>query len=104
MLFIPKFQLHSKQYSKWFTNDLRNQLKCLHILRKTCKHSPSDHIATKLSQADDSFQHNAAETKSNYGTVLISSYANHSNPAIYHCNRALQSQLQFHLLFTLMPL
>ena len=82
MLVIPKFQFCSKQCPKWFTKDLRNQLNCLHTLRMAYKCSPSDHIVTKLSQAEDSFQHNVAESKSNYETVLISSHANHSNPAI----------------------
>ena len=88
MMFIPKFQFCSKQYPKWFIKDLRHQLNYLHTLRKTSKCSPSDHIAAKLSQAEDSFQHNLTEAKSNYETVLISNYANHSNPAIYHYIRS----------------
>ena len=88
MMFIPKFQFRSKQYPKWFTKDVCHQLNCLHTLRKAYKCSPSDHIASKLSQAEDSFQHNVAEAKSNYETVLISNYADHSNSAIYHYIRS----------------
>ena len=84
ILFIPKFQFRSKQYPKWLTKDLCHQLKCLHTLRRTYKHLPSDHIATQLlvSQAEDLFWYNAAKTKSNQN-VLISNNANHSNPATY---------------------
>jgi len=42
-LLIPKFQLRSKQYPKWFTKDLRHWLKCLHTLRRICKRSPTNH-------------------------------------------------------------
>ena len=42
MLFIPKFQFHSKQYPKWFTKELCHQLTCLHTLRKTYKCLSSD--------------------------------------------------------------
>jgi len=83
-LFIPKFQLRSKQYPKWFTKDLRHQLKCLHTLRRTCKRSPTNHNTTRLKLAEDSFQHNAAEAKSSYEAELITNFACTSNPAIYH--------------------
>ena len=73
-LSIPKFQFHSKQYPKWFTKDLRHQLKCLHTLRRTYKHSPSDCNATRLSQAEESFQSNVATAKSTYKTDLITNF------------------------------
>ena len=82
-LFIPKFQFHSKQYPKWFTKELRHQLKCLHTLRRTYKCSPSDRNATRLSQAEESFQSNAATAKSTYETDLITNFATNSNPNIY---------------------
>ena len=67
-LFIPKFQVYSKQYPKWFTKELRHQIKCLHTLRRNYKRSPSDHNATHLNQAENSFQINADTAKSNYET------------------------------------
>jgi len=70
-LFIPKFQVYSKQYPKWFTKELRHQIKCLHTLRRNYKRSPSDHNATRLNQAENSFQINAGTAKSNYETNLI---------------------------------
>jgi len=83
MLFIPRIQIHSKQYPKWFTRDLRHQLKCLHTLRRKNKRSPTAHNANRLSHAEDLFQENVAAAKSSYETSLITNYVNSSNPAIY---------------------
>jgi len=83
-IFIPKIQTRSKHYPKWFTKDLRHQLKCLHTLRRKNKRSPSVHNATRLSHAEDMFQRTAAEAKSTYETALITNYTNFSNPAMYH--------------------
>jgi len=43
----------------------------------------TDHNATQLSKAEDSFQHNAAMAKSSYEIDLITIFANTSNPAVY---------------------
>ena len=83
-LFIPRFLIRSKQYPKWFTGDLRHQLKCLHTLRRTYKRSPSDRNKIRLIQAEDLFQQSVAEAKSNFEAALITDYACHSSPAIYH--------------------
>jgi len=82
-LFIPKFRVYSKQYPKWFTKELRHQIKCLLTLRRNYKRSPSDHNATHLNQAENSFQINADTAKSNYETNLIKNFVSTSNPAIY---------------------
>ena len=82
-LFIPKFRVYSKQYPKWFTKELRHQIKCLHTLRRNYKRSPSDHNATHLNQAENSFQINADTAKSNYETNRINNFVSTSNPAIY---------------------
>ena len=83
-LFIPRFLIRSKQYPKWFTGDLRHQLKCHHTLRRTYKRSPSDRNKIRLIQAEDLFQQSVAEAKSNFEAALITDYACHSSPAIYH--------------------
>ena len=82
-LFIPKFRVYSKQYPKWFTKELRHQIKCLHTLRRNYKRSPSDHNATRLNQAENSFQINADTAKSDYETNLINDFVSTSNPAVY---------------------
>ena len=87
-LFIPKFQLRSNQYPKWFSRDIRHQLKCLHTLRRTHKRSPTPHNTAKLRLADEHFQQSVALAKSNYESSLINSYAESSNPAIYHYIRS----------------
>ncbi|XP_065893973.1 uncharacterized protein [Dysidea avara] len=87
-LFIPKFQLQSNQYPKWFSRDIRHQLKCLHTLRRTHKRSPTPHNTAKLRLADEHFQQSVALAKSNYESSLINSYAESSNPAIYHYIRS----------------
>jgi len=78
-LFIPKFQLRSKQYPKWFTKDLHHQPTSIH-LPITMQHD--------LSLAEDSFQYNSAVAKSTYETDLITNFANTSNPPIYRHNRS----------------
>jgi len=82
-LFIPKFQVYSKQYPKWFIKELHHQIKCLHTLRRNYKRSPSDHNATCLNQAENSFQINADTAKSIYETNLINNFVSTLNPAIY---------------------
>jgi len=83
-LFIPKIQIRSKQYPKWFNRDLRHQLKCLHTMRKKHKRSPTEHNENRLNYAEGMFQQSVAAAKSNYETTLVTNFANSSNPAIYH--------------------
>ena len=63
-------------------------VKYFHTLRKTHKRSPTLHSAARLHQAEEHFQQSVAQAKSNFESTLINSYAESSNPAIYHYIRS----------------
>ena len=42
-LFIPKVKLHSHQFPKWFTPDIRHNLNCLRTLHRKCRTHPTAH-------------------------------------------------------------
>ena len=86
---IPKFRLRAHQYPKWFSPELRHELKCLHTLRKKFKHSPTPHNLDRLNHAEAQFQLNIDSTKSNYEANLIHSFAYHNNSKIYEYIRSI---------------
>ena len=85
---IPKFKSRTQQYPKWFSPTLRHQLKCLHTLRKTCKHSPTPYKLERLAHAESEFQQNIVKTKSLYEANLIHS-SNGSTSQIYSYMRSI---------------
>ena len=86
---IPKLRLRAHQYPKWFSPELRHELKCLHTLRKIFKHSPTPHNLDHLNHAEAQFQLNIDSTKSNYEANLIHSFAYHNNSKIYEYIRSI---------------
>ena len=92
-LFIPKFRLRSHQYPKWFSAELRHQLKCLHTLRKKYKHSPSARNFERLCMAEAQFQKDVSNNKSRYEAHLINSYASRSSfKLLQHINSITKSK------------
>ena len=55
---IPKFRLRAYQNPKWFSPELRHELKCLHTLRNKYKHSLTSHNQDGLNHAEVQFQLN----------------------------------------------
>ena len=47
-LFLPKVKLHSHQFPKWFTPDIRHHLNCLRTLRRKYRTHPTAHNLSKL--------------------------------------------------------
>ena len=82
---IPKFKLRAHQ---WFTPPLCHQLKCLHTLRKSCKHSPTPPNLEHLDHAETEFQQNIIRAKSSYEADLIFNYADGSVSKIYNYIRS----------------
>ena len=72
-LFIPKLQVHSNQYPKWFSSDMKDQLKCLHTLRRTHKRSPTPYNTAQLHEAEEHFQQSVVQAKLNSESILINS-------------------------------
>ena len=85
---IPKFKPRTRQYPKWFSPTFRHQLKCLHTLRKTCKHSPTSYKLERLAHAESEFQQNIVKTKSLYEANLIHS-SNGSTSQMYSYMRSI---------------
>ena len=54
-IYIPKFRLHSHQFPKWFSAELRHRLKCLRTLRRKYKRSLSNHNFECLCMAEEIF-------------------------------------------------
>ena len=73
-MYIPKFCLHSHQFPKWFSAELRHQFKCLQPLQRKYEWS-SNHNFEHLCKAEEKFQQNVKDSKSKYETYLINSYA-----------------------------
>ena len=61
----------------------RHQLKCLHTLRRKYKRSPTTNNCERLRIAEEKFQKDVKDSKSNYETELISSYASRNNFKIF---------------------
>ena len=73
-LFIPKVKLKSFQYPKWFSSDIRHQLKCLHTLRKKLWRHFTLSKLQQLIKAEDTFQLSLSKAGTHYELNLINNY------------------------------
>ena len=71
-IFVPKFKLKSSQSPKWFTSNIRHQIKCLRTLRKKYKSRPTEHNLLRIKTAEETLQASIQQAKANFEAKLVS--------------------------------
>ena len=83
-MFIPKIRLTSYQYPKWFSPNLKHQLKYLCTLRKRVHRHFTISKLQLLIQAEDAFQLSLSKAKSEYELGLINNYTQSKDVKLFH--------------------
>ena len=78
--FIPIVRLKLNQYPKWFSPQIRHQVKCMHTLQKTEKTLHCT-LSTTTCSYGGKF---STRTKKSYEQSLINNFAYNRNPKIFH--------------------
>ena len=82
-LFIPKIRTSSSQFPKWYTSNIRHQIKCLRTLRKKYKSHPTDHNLNCIKTAEDNLQNSIQQAKANFEANLVHNFAFSNDSKIY---------------------
>lgn len=82
-MFIPKIKLSSSQTPKWYTSNIRHQIKCLRTLRKKHKRHPTDHNLLQVQTAEKDLQNNIQLAKASFEAKLVQDFAFSNNPKIF---------------------
>ena len=88
-IFVPKFKLKSSQSPKWFTSNIRHQIKCLRTLRKKYKSRPTEHNLLRIKTAEETLQANIQQAKANFEAKLVSNFAFSNDSKIFQYVRNL---------------
>ncbi|XP_065895943.1 uncharacterized protein [Dysidea avara] len=82
-LFIPKIRTSSSQFPKWYTSNIRHQIKWLRTLRKKYKSHPTDHNLNRIKTAEDNLQNSIQQAKANFEANLVHNFAFSNDSKIY---------------------
>ncbi|XP_065895940.1 uncharacterized protein [Dysidea avara] len=82
-LFIPKIRTSSSQFPKWYTSNIRHQIKCLRTLRMKYKSHPTDHNLNRIKTAEDNLQNSIQQAKANFEANLVHNFAFSNDSKIY---------------------
>ena len=82
-LFIPKIRTSSSQFPKWYTSNIRHQIKCLQTLSKKYKSHPIDHNLNRIKTAEDNLQNSIQQAKANFEANLVHNFAFSNDSKIY---------------------
>ena len=88
-IFVPKFKLKSSQSPKWFTSNIRHQIKCLRTLRKKYKSRPTEHNLLRIKTAEETLQASIQQAKANFEAKLVSNFAFSNDSKIFQYVRNL---------------
>ena len=81
--FIPKITIQPIQSPKWFTPDIRHQIKCLRTLRRKHKLHPTEHTTARLNSAEVNLENSIKQAKTNFEANLINNFAFNNESKIY---------------------
>ena len=82
--YIPKITIQpANQLPKWFTPDIRHQIKCLQTLRRKHKHHPTEHTTARLNSAEVNLKNSIKQAKTNFEANLINNFAFNNESKIY---------------------
>ena len=81
--FIPKITIQPNQSPKWFTPDIRHQIKCLRTLRRKHKLHPTEHTTARLNSAEVNLENSIKQAKTNFEANLINNFAFNNESKIY---------------------
>ena len=81
--FIPKITIQPNQSPKWFTPDIRHQIKCLQTLRRKHKLHPTEHTTARLNSAEVNLENSIKQAKTNFEANLINNFAFNNESKIY---------------------
>ena len=82
-LFIPQIRTSFSQFPKWYTSNIRHQIKCLRTLRKKYKSHPTDHNLNHIKTAEDNLQNSIQQAKANFEATLVHNFAFRNDSKIY---------------------
>ena len=88
-IFVPKFKLKSSQSPKWFTSNIRHQIKCLRTLRKKYKSRPTEHNLLRVKTAEETLQASIQQAKANFEAKLVNNFAFSNDSKIFQYVRNL---------------
>lgn len=87
--FIPTIKLRAKQHPKWFTPNLRHQIKCIRTLKRKYAKSPSEQNRIRLQTAEKCLNDEISLAKSVYESKLIHDFSSTNQSEIYRYIRSL---------------
>ena len=83
LVFIPKIKISPSQTPKWYTSNIRHQIKCLHTLQNKYKHHPTDHNHLKVQTAEKELQNSIPSVKVRFEATLVQDFAFSNNTKIF---------------------
>ena len=69
--FTPKVRLHSYQFPKWFTPDIRHKVKHLCTLRRRYRKNPTEHLSLRLGDVELQLKNEVFIAKQNFEDDLV---------------------------------
>ena len=82
-LFVPKIKLKSSKSPKWYTSNIRHQIKCLRTLRRKYKSHPTEHKLHRIQLAEETLQHSIEFAKINFEAKLVNDFAFSNSAKIF---------------------
>jgi len=82
-LFVPKIKLKPSQSPKWYTSNIRHQIKCLRTLRRKYKSRPTEHNLHRIKLAEETLQHSIQYAKANFEAKLVNDFAFSNSAKIF---------------------
>ena len=86
---IPKVRIKPNSSPKWFTSNIRYQIKCLRTLRRKHKRHPTDRTFNQIKSAEHNLQISIKQAKTNYEANLIQNFAFSNDSKIYQYMRSI---------------
>ena len=76
-------RLHSHQYPKWFTPQIRHQVKCVKSVCRKCTNHPTSHLIDKLSVLEQNLRADICSAKQQFELDLTLDLVESPSPNIY---------------------
>ena len=82
-LYIPKSHSRAQRQPIWFNSSIRNQLHCIHTLRRKHTKRPTTSNKIKLDTAEHKLQQLMIQEKANYENKLINAHSYSNSTKIF---------------------
>ena len=91
-LFTPAYVMHHFPHPKWFTREIRYQLKCLRSLRRRIKVKATPCRLQSLAAKESQLQANIVSSKAVFESGLIQNYSRSNTSKIFHYIKSISNQ------------